>query len=112
MFLVSQTPLLVSDLPTALWVMLGLVLMFQVLGGISRLLLGQRLRRIEARLAEREAKNEVKSEPVRAETSASEGGKHFDQFLAEDPARGEMTKKEQSAAFRKWRQEKGLTWDK
>jgi hypothetical protein len=34
----------------------------------------------------------------------------FDDFLAEDPSRSKLTKNEQFAAYRKWRQEKGLNW--
>lgn len=34
----------------------------------------------------------------------------FAEFLAEDPARRELPKKEQFAAFRRWRDEKGLNW--
>lgn len=36
--------------------------------------------------------------------------KWFALFLEEDPARRELPKKEQFAAFRKWREEKGLNW--
>lgn len=35
---------------------------------------------------------------------------HFDEFLNEDPERRVMSKKEQSEAFRKWRDLKGLNW--
>jgi len=35
----------------------------------------------------------------------------FDRFLAEDPARQQLSKKEQSAAYRAWRKEHGLTWN-
>lgn len=34
----------------------------------------------------------------------------FEAFLAEDPARRELPKKDQFAAFRRWRAEKGLNW--
>lgn len=36
--------------------------------------------------------------------------KWFAEFLAENPARRELPKKEQFAAFRRWREEKGLNW--
>jgi hypothetical protein len=36
--------------------------------------------------------------------------RHFEEFLAEDPSREEMSKSEQSAAFRQWRQDRGFTW--
>ncbi len=34
----------------------------------------------------------------------------FESFLSEDPSRSKLTKNEQFAAYRKWRQEKGLNW--
>ena len=36
--------------------------------------------------------------------------KWFALFLAEDPARAQLPKKEQFAAFRRWREEKGMNW--
>lgn len=36
--------------------------------------------------------------------------KWFAQFLAEDPDRAQLPKKEQFAAFRRWRDEKGMNW--
>lgn len=45
--------------------------------------------------------------PSAAETSA---GGAFEAFLSEDPARRALTKSEQFAAYRDWRQEKGLNW--
>jgi hypothetical protein len=36
--------------------------------------------------------------------------KWFAQFLAEDPDRAQLPKKEQFAAFRRWREEKGMNW--
>jgi hypothetical protein len=36
--------------------------------------------------------------------------KWFTEFLAEDPSRKELPKKEQFAAFRRWREERGLNW--
>jgi hypothetical protein len=46
----------------------------------------------------------------RREASAAEQKNWFASFLAEDPARGQMSKKEQFAAFRRWREEKGMNW--
>jgi hypothetical protein len=34
----------------------------------------------------------------------------FEEFLAEDPCRIELSKSEQFAAFRQWRQKRGFTW--
>jgi hypothetical protein len=36
--------------------------------------------------------------------------KWFALFLAEDPERARLPKKEQFAAFRRWREEKGMNW--
>ena len=40
----------------------------------------------------------------------SGGGGAFEDFLHEDPARRRLPKREQFAAYRLWRQEKGLNW--
>lgn len=47
--------------------------------------------------------------PEREEIPAASAGA-FEAFLAEDPARRELPKKDQFAAFRRWRAEKGLNW--
>lgn len=47
--------------------------------------------------------NEISS----AETSH---GGAFEAFLSEEPARREMTKGEQFAAYRQWRNDKGMNW--
>lgn len=45
--------------------------------------------------------------PTAAETAA---GGAFETFLSEDPARRELPKGEQFAAYRRWRQARGLNW--
>lgn len=40
----------------------------------------------------------------------SQPGGAFEAFLAEDPERRKLPKGEQFAAYRRWRQEKGLNW--
>lgn len=46
-------------------------------------------------------------------TAAGAGrGGPFDEFLAEDPGRKNLSKSEQFAAYRAWRQAKGLNWSK
>ena len=107
--ILSQTTLTVADFPVLLWVLLGLILLFQVLGAVSRILLGRRLKRIESRLAQGKKKERADAKPQEA---GADGVKHFEKFLADDPSRRDLPKKEQFAAFRKWRQENGLTWDK
>lgn len=70
------------------------------LGSVQRLLMAQKGKssRAEEPLAER---NDV--------ADAIAGGQ-FERFLNEDPARKLLTKKEQSTAFRKWRQQQGMNW--
>lgn len=96
----TESPLLLILLSTALGL---LVLLSLISWSISRRL---------AQLERRFAKNSTRSDsdttpPSSAETSA---GGAFETFLAEDPARRAMTKAEQFAAYRKWRQENGLNW--
>jgi hypothetical protein len=92
--------------------------MFQILlcvaAGLLALLLvlgwriSGRLARIERHLAD--LSNHPDSEnspPSHAETQT---GGAFENFLSEDPARRLLPKNEQFAAYRKWRQEKGLNW--
>lgn len=45
-----------------------------------------------------------------SEASESAGPGAFEDFLREDPARRRLPKREQFAAYRLWRQEKGLNW--
>lgn len=69
-----------------------------------------RLGRIERLLAQKSETRggEPVSEP-REPLDRRPGGP-FDTFLAEDGARKLLTKKEQAAAYRKWRQERGMNW--
>ncbi|WP_193214439.1 hypothetical protein [Luteolibacter marinus] len=42
--------------------------------------------------------------------AGQEQSRRFEEFLAEDPGRRDLPKKEQFAAFRRWRDERGLNW--
>jgi hypothetical protein len=77
-----------------------LVLLLAMVIGISR-----RLKRVEHWLSSQPGP--VESVPSHAETSA---GGAFETFLSEDPVRRALTKAEQFAQYRKWRQEQGLNW--
>jgi H+/gluconate symporter-like permease len=80
-----------------------MVLLLVLVLGIFR-----RLARIERRLAADMGRSELgESAPSLAETSA---GGAFETFLNEDPARRALSKGEQFAAYRRWRQAKGLNW--
>ena len=65
------------------------------------------LGRIERLLAVKNDAPVPQLTPAQAEAAA---GGAFEAFLSEDPARKELTKKEQSTAYRKWRQQNGMNW--
>lgn len=74
-------------------------------------LAGSRLARIERLLAGQKGGSRAESAaPERGEPIESRPGGPFDQFLDEDPSRKLLTKKEQAAAYRKWRQQNGMNW--
>lgn len=88
-----------------LWILLGIQTALLVLLWIGQLIHGARLRRILRHLragAVPEARRQ------RIDGHATPG--HFETWVMEDPARREMPKKEQFAAYRQWRAEQGLTW--
>lgn len=80
-----------------------LVLIFKV---------SERLGRIESWISRSDALKE--SSPAVSDTAPSVAetspGGPFEEFLAEDPERLNLTKKEQFSAYRQWRQKKGLNW--
>ncbi|MEP4079132.1 hypothetical protein [Haloferula sp.] len=99
------------ELPTALWVLLGANLFFLLLVWIGQLRAGARLRRIEYRLSENTGHSGAEEASLGERKSENQEQKRqYQEFLAEDPSRKELAKKEQFAAFRKWRSEKGLNW--
>lgn len=114
----TPLPFTLSDFPVALWVLLGAILFFEVLGLFHRLVLGGRLRRIEKALSsakskpERSRRRSVSTQEPADQVAESEQNRLFDEFLQEDPQRQLLSKKEQFDGFRKWRKEKGLNWSK
>ena len=98
----SETPLALILLWSCLALLVLLVgLVFRLSRKIDRL--GSPARRLE------EPRETRADAPTAAETSP---GGAFEEFLNEDPARRELTKSEQFAAFRQWRHEKGMNWSK
>jgi hypothetical protein len=99
----SDSPMIQILLVAALCL---LVLLTLLVWGISR-----RLARIEQRLDEGtvSASHDLSEAPAPTASETATGGP-FESFLNEDPARRALTKSEQFAAYRKWRQEKGLNW--
>ena len=70
--------------------------------------ISSRVHRIENLLGQPSGRSETTDgSPSVAETSP---GGAFEIFLNEDPARRTLTKSEQFAAYRQWRQEKGMNW--
>lgn len=101
----------VLELPMSLWFLLGAILLLQLLVWFSQMSTSRRLRRIEELLGTKSrASGKVDASAAEAASEAGEQSKLFQEFMLEDPARADLPKKEQFAAFRKWRSEKGLNW--
>lgn len=95
-----------SSAPALILLGLLFVLLFAVL--IYTVQIAARLRRIENLiLVESDRPLSRETVPSPAETSA---GGAFEMFLDEEPARRMLSKSEQFAAYRQWRQEKGMNW--
>lgn len=95
-----------SSAPALILLGLLFVLLFAVL--IYVVQIAARLRRIENLIiAESERPLSRETAPSPAETLA---GGAFEMFLDEEPARRMLSKSEQFAAYRQWRQEKGMNW--
>lgn len=91
-------------LPTAF----GTVVFLQLVLLIALLRLSARVSRLFRMIA---SPVPPASQELADRKEATSEQKHwFAEFLAEDPARRELPKKEQFAAFRRWREEKGLNW--
>lgn len=92
-------------MPLLIYIALGLLLLLLLLTGW----LGVRIGRIEKSLAKFSSRPDPApdSQPPAIETQP---GGAFEAFLAEDPERRKLPKSEQFAAYRRWRQEKGLNW--
>lgn len=99
-----ENPLLIPSLVGAL-VVLHLVVVILVLRLSARVARLSRLLALPGRPAGMPG-----TEAADRRESHDDRNKWFAAFLAEDPARGELPKKEQFAAFRRWREEKGLNW--
>jgi hypothetical protein len=84
-----------------------LVVILVVLGSISRTLM-----RMERRMGQQEVAKPV-ANPASAAGMSMKKIAHradFISFLGEDPQRRSLPKREQFAAYRNWRKEKGLSW--
>lgn len=68
------------------------------------------LQRIEQQLKVRGVPAKSPAAAPEAADSGSRG--EFEAFLAEDPARRQLAKNDQSSAYRRWRRDRGLNWSK
>ena len=98
-----------SALTLLLMILLPVMLLLVFCVFLIVIRISSRLRRLEqvmrdARGAEEEIAV-VKREPIKNEKS------EYEEFLNEDPKRRLLTKREQSAAFREWRRQRGKTWN-
>lgn len=98
-----------SSLMTLLTILLPLLLLLVFVVFLVVIRISSRLRRIEQLM--RESPNNgsepvmSKREPVKTENS------EYEEFLREDGRRRLLSKREQSAAFREWRRQRGKTWN-
>ncbi len=92
------------------------VILLAVCAGLLFLLLlvglrvAGRLGRIELQLGRSGDADDRALREALAKVPEPERGGAFEEFLSEDPARRSLPKAEQFAAYRQWRQEKGLNW--
>lgn len=82
---------------------------FALLLLVVALRISGRLGRIE-RLLDKQAQGGQGAAASERGRSSRGHGRDFERFLAEDPARRELPKSEQFAAYRQWRKEHGLSW--
>ena len=96
---------------TVVW---AIIILLAVSVGLLLLLLlvvtriGRGVQRVERLLGRTRGGGEALVTAPGSKKSRHDG--EFETFLAEDPARGQLTKSEQFSAYRRWRREKGLNW--
>lgn len=89
---------------------LGGVVFFQFLLLILVLRVSGKVSSLARQIASSSRESSLAPELIHRKEENSEQKKWFAAFLDEDPSRKELPKKEQFAAFRKWREAKGLNW--
>lgn len=97
-----------TDEPWFLPAAFGTVLFLQVVLLVAVLRLSARVSRLFRLIAS--PVPPASQELADRKEATGEQKKWFAEFLAEDPARRDLPKKEQFAAFRRWREDKGLNW--
>jgi len=98
----SETEVLTIQVLLAVCAGLLLLLLVMAIGS------SRRLRRIERSLKTRDITTDAAASVAGVSVPRGE----FETFLAEDPARQQLSKGEQFKAYRRWRQDKGLNWSK
>ncbi len=101
-----------AGIPLNLWILLATILFFVLIIWTGQLRLGSRLKKIEQQMFKTGGAG-GRTAQAEEERKADEKEQYlfFQEFLDEDPQRQDLPKKEQFAAFRKWRREKGLNWN-
>jgi hypothetical protein len=89
--------------------LIGAVLVFQFILLLMLLGLSGKIKRLSRMLA-RQEQPQIGPELAEKKEATADQKKWFEVFLEEDAARRELPKKEQFAAFRAWREERGLNW--
>ena len=98
-----------ATLTTLLLILLPILLLLVFCNFLITLRISSRLRRFEQSLVEThdhaEDLSAVKREVRKTDSS------EYEEFLNEDGRRRMLSKREQSAAFREWRRQRGKTWN-
>jgi len=97
------------DQPWFLPTVIGTVIFLQLVLLIAVLRLSSRVSRL-FRLIASPVSQAASQELAERKEATGEQKKWFEEFLAEDPSRRDLPKKEQFAAFRQWRDDRGLNW--
>lgn len=97
-----------TETPVSILILLSCCVGLLLVALVSIYKIFKKLARIENLLSHNAGYPEV----VELTSSSGEtpGGGAFEAFLNEDASRRALTKSEQFAAYRQWRQEKGMNW--
>ena len=91
--------------------LLGVIVFLQLVGFVVMLAMSGNVKRLMRWASSQELEPIAKHKDLAEVKEESAEQKHlFAEFLSEDPARRELSKKEQFAEFRRWRDKKGLNW--
>jgi hypothetical protein len=88
--------------------LIGAVLVFQLILFLLIVGISGKIKRLSRMLVQQEPP--IGPDLAGKKEATADQKKWFEVFLNEDPARRELPKKEQFAAFRRWREDQGLNW--